>query len=80
MFWLEVIVVRGLLLRAIETGDKLEMIYLSKQEKITYRTIKVISVGKDSFRAFCFLRKEQRVFKLDRILSIGKERWKPKGA
>ncbi|MBS4172602.1 hypothetical protein [Bacillus sp. FJAT-49736] len=69
---------KGILLRALETGARLEMIYVSNKNEITQRKIKVLSVEIDSFRAFCYLRKEQRTFMLKNVLSIAPERVKYK--
>ncbi|KQL54553.1 hypothetical protein AN964_14320 [Heyndrickxia shackletonii] len=67
---------KGILLRALDSGMKLEMIYISNNNEITYRTIKVLSVEIDSFKAYCYLRKKQRTFVIKNILSIGPERLK----
>ncbi|NYV67298.1 hypothetical protein HYI36_18665 [Bacillus sp. Gen3] len=61
---------KGLLLRAIETHEKLEMIYLSNKGEITQRVIRVEKVGVQSIRAYCYTRKQVRTFKLSNILSI----------
>lgn len=65
---------KGLLIRSIETGEKLEMIYQSNKGDLTQRVIKVEKVGEDSFRAYCFTRKKVRTFKLSNILSIAPTR------
>ncbi|MGG3800474.1 hypothetical protein [Metabacillus fastidiosus] len=62
---------RGLLLRAVSNDDVLEMIYQDNKGIISQRRIKVLILRKDSFRAFCYSRKQQRTFKLDNVLSIG---------
>ncbi|MGV3467281.1 MAG: hypothetical protein ACO1OT_18565 [Heyndrickxia sp.] len=67
---------KSILLKALESGEKLEMIYISNNNKITQRTIKVLSVGFDSFSAFCFLRNKHRTFLMNNILSIGTKRQK----
>ena len=61
---------KGLLLRAVESYEKLEMIYLSNKGEITQRIIQVEKVGEQSFRAYCYTRKQVRTFKLNNILSI----------
>jgi len=60
-----------LLNRALETGEVLELIYLSEKGEISQRRIKVLEISSGSIRAFCLLRKKQRVFKLSNILSTG---------
>jgi predicted DNA-binding transcriptional regulator YafY len=70
-----------LLKRALETGDVLEMIYLSEKGELSQRRIKVLDISAGSIRAFCMLRNRQRIFKLANILSIGQIRPKyQKGA
>jgi len=60
-----------LLKRAVETGEMLEMIYLSEKGELSQRKIKVLAFSNESIRAFCMLRHKQRVFKSANILSIG---------
>ncbi|MGG3801810.1 hypothetical protein [Metabacillus fastidiosus] len=62
---------RDLLLRAVSNDDVLEMIYQDNKGIISQRKIKVLTLKEDSFRAFCYSRKQQRTFKLDNVLSIG---------
>jgi predicted DNA-binding transcriptional regulator YafY len=69
---------KGLLLRAMESGEVLEMIYLSDKGVISQRIIKIIDVSNEVFTAYCFLRHKPRVFKLTNILSIGPEKKKYK--
>ncbi|MFB7302646.1 hypothetical protein [Heyndrickxia sporothermodurans] len=71
---------KGLLLRALKTGEKLEMIYLSAKGEITQRIIKVEKVGEESFRAFCYSKRQQRTFKINNILSIVPLRHHKRGA
>ncbi|MBO0962457.1 hypothetical protein J1P26_22445 [Neobacillus sp. MM2021_6] len=65
-----------LLDRAVETGEVLEMIYLSDKGEISQRRIRILEISIGSFRAFCLLRSKQRTFKLSNILSIGPVRKK----
>lgn len=60
-----------LLRRALETGELLEMIYISEKGEISQRIIKVLAITNGSIRAFCLLRHKQRIFKISNILSIG---------
>jgi predicted DNA-binding transcriptional regulator YafY len=62
---------KGLLMRAAESGERLEMIYQSNKGDLTQRIIKVEKVGKDSFKAYCYTRMQLRTFKLNNVLSIG---------
>lgn len=70
----------GLLERACEAGEILELIYISDKKEITYRKIKVLKISTESVRAYCFTRNQQRSFKFTNILSIGPVRAKRRGA
>ena len=70
----------GLLLRAVETHEKLEMIYLSNKGEITQRVIRIEKVGDQSFRAYCYTRKQVRTFKVSNILSIAPLKMHRRGA
>ncbi|PKR83598.1 hypothetical protein [Heyndrickxia camelliae] len=67
---------KSILLRALESGDKLEMIYIANNNEITHRTIRILSVEFDSFTAFCYLRNAHRTFLMKNILSITPKRKK----
>ncbi|KQL54500.1 hypothetical protein AN964_13990 [Heyndrickxia shackletonii] len=71
---------KGLLLNAVESCEKLEMIYLSNKGEITQRIIKVEKIGEDYFRAYCLTRKQVRTFKIKNVLSIGPLRKYRRGA
>ena len=60
-----------LLKKSLETGEVLEMIYLSERGELYQRRIKVLDISSGKIRAFCFLRNKQRIFKISNILSIG---------
>ncbi|WP_026582114.1 hypothetical protein [Bacillus sp. J33] len=62
---------KGLLLRAHESGEQLEIIYHSGSGEISQRVVKILEVQSDSIKAFCLLRKMPRVFRRENILSIG---------
>jgi predicted DNA-binding transcriptional regulator YafY len=66
----------GLLRRSMETGEILEMIYHSNKNEISQRKIKVVEIYADTFRAFCFSRRQPRTFKKSNVLSIGPMRRK----
>lgn len=61
---------KGIIWRALQTGQTLEMIYISRNNKITHRYIKIVKIGSHSILAFCFEKRKLRTFKLDNILSI----------
>ncbi|MFF2449391.1 hypothetical protein ACFVSW_20315 [Neobacillus sp. NPDC058068] len=60
-----------LLNRALETGEVLEMIYMSEKGELSQRRIKVLDISDGSIRALCMLRHKRRTFKFSNILSIG---------
>ncbi|PLR97573.1 WYL domain-containing protein [Bacillus sp. T33-2] len=60
----------ALLRRAIQTRQPLEMIYLSGGNEITQRKVIIKELKGSYAKAFCYLRNENRLFKLDNILSI----------
>jgi len=43
---------------------------MAKDGAISKRRIKVMQVGEVSFRAYCYLRKSNRTFKIDNILAL----------
>ena len=60
---------RKTLERAVTFGEVLEVMYLAKDGSISKRKIKVLQVGDNSFRAFCYLRKSKRTFLIDNVLA-----------
>ncbi|MFC2949869.1 WYL domain-containing protein [Virgibacillus sediminis] len=60
---------KGLLVRALEKRQHLEMIYISRDRRISHRVVRLKKVGEKSILAYCLARKELREFKLERILS-----------
>ncbi|MFD2446362.1 hypothetical protein ACFSO7_20585 [Bacillus sp. CGMCC 1.16607] len=68
------------LIKAVESGRILELIYVDGKGNISQRKIKVLDVNAESFCAYCYTRQQRRTFKLDNILSIGHERRIRRGA
>jgi ATP-dependent DNA helicase PIF1 len=64
--------------RAIDTESKLKIVYLKPNDEKSERTILPIEVGEMEYsgvtytgvHAYCFTRKEKRIFRIDRILGI----------
>jgi len=64
--------------KAIENGTDLEIVYLKPSDEKTARVVKPEAVGEMEYRgkkylgmrAFCMKRREERVFRVDRILEI----------
>ncbi|MBL5767738.1 hypothetical protein [Heyndrickxia sporothermodurans] len=71
---------KGLLLKSASTGENLEMIYLSNKGEITQRIIKVEKVGEESFKEYCYKRRQSRTFKLSNVLSIAPLKHHKRGA
>lgn len=71
---------RGILLRAIESQTPVVMIYLSIDGSFSQRKIRVVDMNEDRIKAYCFLRKNYRVFCLSNILSVSPLSKKYKGA
>lgn len=66
----EVTMMNGLLIRSIKENLILDMIYISASNQITQRKIIVKEIDSSKIRAYCFLRKQTRLFKIDNILSV----------
>jgi len=45
------------------------MIYLDAEGVTIKRRVKVLSLREDSFRVYCYLRRETRTFKIDGVLA-----------
>ena len=65
-----------LLEKSLNENLPVEMIYLAANNQITQRRIIVKEMHDRYFKAFCFLRKADRLFKMENILSIMPERSK----
>lgn len=71
---------KGLLKRAADSKEILEMIYQNNKGEFSQRRIQIIKVNEESFRAYCFTRKQQRTFKISNVLSVGPVRKVRRGA
>ncbi|MCY3822004.1 MAG: AAA family ATPase [Gammaproteobacteria bacterium] len=68
----------ALIRRAIEDGAEIEMTYLKADDTRSERRVLPLSVGRQSYggrsflgmRAFCRMRGEERMFRVDRILAL----------
>lgn len=65
-----------LLEKSLSENLTVEMIYLAANNQITHRKIIVKEIHDRYFKAFCFLRKADRLFKKENILSVMPERGK----
>ncbi len=57
-----------ILKKSLDEDKIIKIIYIKEQE-ITERNIKVKEIYFDKIKAYCYLRKEVRYFKIDNILS-----------
>ena len=62
--------VRNVLIKSVENGELLDMMYLSIGGEISKRRIQVIQVDDMSFRSHCHLRKSQRTFTIVNVLAL----------
>ena len=60
----------SLLERSFKENLAVEMIYLAANNQITQRRIIVKEMHERYFKAFCYLRKAERLFKKENILSV----------
>lgn len=65
---------KSLLEKSLKEKLAVEMIYLAANNQITHRRIVVKEMHDRYFKAFCFLRKADRLFKKENILSLMPER------
>lgn len=56
--------------KSIKDHFILEMIYMSKHEKLTKRRIKAYKASEDSFIAYCYFRRSIRTFKFANVLAL----------
>ena len=58
------------LVKSMERNYILVMVYMAEDGGISKRSIKVMQIGEVSVRAYCYLRKSTRTFKIDNILAL----------
>jgi predicted DNA-binding transcriptional regulator YafY len=66
----------NLLLKSLKTNQPVDMIYLAANNDITHRKIVVKELHGSYFKAFCFLRNDNRLFRFENILSVMPEKRK----
>lgn len=59
----------GILKRAAETKQKVQIIYMDRNQKLTQRIVTIRSIDEFNIDCFCHLKKQRRIFKLANILS-----------
>lgn len=58
------------LIKSIEANYIVDMIYLAKDGEVSKRRIKVLQVNEVLFKAYCYLRKSLRTFRVDNVLAL----------
>lgn len=61
---------KGQLLKAMQRGQLVDMMYIAKSGEISKRRIKIIKLTGDSFSAYCFLKHAKRTFKIENVLAL----------
>ena len=61
---------RNELMKLCKRKEQAEMIYMRADGQLTKRRLQILTVGTDSFTAYCYLRRSKRTFKMDRVLSV----------
>ncbi|MGG0657454.1 transcriptional regulator [Rummeliibacillus pycnus] len=46
------------------------MMYMSKTGEITKRQVKILDIKDESFKAYCYVKRAQRTFKIEQVLAI----------
>lgn len=61
---------RKQLIKSMKYDEPLDMMYMAASGKVTKRRMQVLQVDDDSFRAYCYLRKSKRTFRIDNVLAL----------
>lgn len=61
---------RNELVKSMKYRESVDMMYMSNEGVVSKRRIQVLQVNQDNFRAYCFLRKSKRTFRIDNVLAI----------
>ncbi|TSB47110.1 hypothetical protein FN960_08840 [Alkalicoccobacillus porphyridii] len=59
----------GILKRAAETKQKIQIIYMDRNQRITQRFVTIRSMDDINIDCYCHLKKQRRIFKKENILS-----------
>ena len=58
------------LVKYLNRGWIVELMYLSKAGEISKRKVKLLKVQGDIFHAYCFKQKAKRTFRIDHVLAL----------
>lgn len=61
---------RNELIKSVKRSRTLTIMYVSDNEEITKRTVRVLKINSSTFTAYCYLRKSRRTFKIDNLLAV----------
>lgn len=61
---------RNQIIKSMRYNESLDMMYMSNDEIISKRRIKVLSINEGTFQGYCFLRKSKRTFRVDNVLAL----------
>jgi hypothetical protein len=56
--------------KAMQYGQIVDVMYISKIGEVTKRRIKVLQLNGELFQAYCFLRNTKLTFLIDNVLSL----------
>lgn len=60
----------NLIEKSIRYNQRAIMIYMNSAGLMIKRQVRVLSLTEDSFRAYCYLRRGTRTFKIDGVLAL----------
>ncbi|RST59962.1 hypothetical protein D5F11_009660 [Siminovitchia terrae] len=61
----------GLLKSAAGSSQRLELVYINRDNQLSQRIIKVLAVTESTIKAYCYTKRQFRTFSLENVLSIG---------
>jgi predicted DNA-binding transcriptional regulator YafY len=62
--------VKNSIVKAMQYGKIVDVMYMSKSGNFTKRRIKVLKLYGESFQVYCFLRNTKRTFLIDNVLAL----------
>lgn len=62
--------VRNQLIKAMQRGQLIDIMYMAKDGKISKRLVKIIKITGDTMQAYCFIKRAKRTFIIDNVLAV----------
>lgn len=59
----------GILKRAMDNHQPVELIYYGANHKLSQRVVRIISISDTHINAYCFTKRQLRIFRKENILS-----------